>query len=178
MVGWYHQLGNLPNSRLDVKSNAPLSLGMFPQNSRRSSILYWEDNPIMTDSHRFGYWVQSLRKAKGKTQREVAAAAGIDFTYLSKLEHGNNPAPSEDLIMRLAGILDVSDDYLLAAAGKVPLQVRQRMDRDPRFALLLRRLADADDATLDKHYRLAQVAKVPIPETGVSARRLPPRSRR
>jgi len=108
-------------------------------------------------TNKFAYWLQSLRKASGKTQREVAAAAGIDFTYLSKLEHGKDPAPSEELIERLARVLDVPAEHLLAAAGKVPARVRQRIDQSPRFALLLKRLAESDDATLDRHYRLARV---------------------
>ncbi len=106
---------------------------------------------------KFGYWLRSLRKASGKTQREVAASAGIDFTYLSKLEHSKDPAPSEELIVRLARVLEVPSDQLLAAAGKVPASVRKRIDQSPRFALLLRRLAEADNASLDKHYRLAHI---------------------
>ncbi len=107
--------------------------------------------------------MQSLRKAKGKTQREVAAAAGIDFTYLSKLEHGKDPAPSEDLINRLALVLEVPAEYLQAAAGKVPSTVRRRVDENPRFALLLKRLAESDDAILDRHYRLAGVKDIQSP---------------
>jgi transcriptional regulator with XRE-family HTH domain len=121
------------------------------------------DNQPNSNNNRFGYWVQSLRKAKGKTQREVAVAAGIDFTYLSKLEHGKDPAPSEDLIKRLALVLEVPAEYLQAAAGKVPSQVRQRVDQSPRFALLLKRLAESDDAILDRHYRLAGIKEVTSP---------------
>lgn len=124
------------------------------------------NQPNIPVNNRFGYWVQSLRKAKGKTQREVAAAAGIDFTYLSKLEHGKDPAPSEDLIARLAQVLEVPAEYLQAAAGKIPSQVRRRVDQNPRFALLLKRLAESDDSALDRYYRLAGVKdlKPPSPE--------------
>lgn len=115
-----------------------------------------------SSSERFGYWLQSLRKAQGKTQREVADAAKINFTYLSKLEHGKDPAPSEDLIERLAVVLEIPAEQLLAAAGKIPLRVRRRVDENPRFALLLKRLADSDDNALDRYYRMAGVASLKI----------------
>ena len=124
---------------------------------RRCTIVLFVLAHQPNSSNKFGYWLHSLRKASGKTQREVATAAGIDFTYLSKLEHGKDPAPSEELIERLARVLDVPPEHLLAAAGKVPARVRQRIDQNPRFALLLKRLAESDEAALDRHYRLARV---------------------
>ena len=47
----------------------------------------------------FGQQVRSLRKARGMSQKELAAKASIDFTYLSKIENARRlpPRDSRDL---------------------------------------------------------------------------------
>jgi transcriptional regulator with XRE-family HTH domain len=54
-----------------------------------------------------GEAVREIRKARGRTMRDVAEGAGIDWGYLSKIENGRKGASSET-IDRLAKTLDVT----------------------------------------------------------------------
>ena len=101
----------------------------------------------------FGKRIQTLRRERGLTQRQVAADLGIDFTYLSKLENDRGEPPGEETIRRLAATLDADEEELLALAGKVPSELRRRAQRDIEFARLLRRLPDASDQQLQAIYR-------------------------
>lgn len=88
----------------------------------------------------FGTYVQRVRRQRGFTQRALAARLGIDFTYLSKLENARDETPSEELIRRLAPILNADAEALLGLAGKVPTELRRLALEEPEFALFLRRL--------------------------------------
>ncbi len=45
---------------------------------------------------------------------------GLTLTYLSKIENGLQPPPSEKVILRLAETLNVDKDELLTLAGRIP----------------------------------------------------------
>ena len=51
--------------------------------------------------------------------RQVAGRVGIEPSYLSKIERGEQPPPGEQTIRRLAEELGENPDALLALAGKV-----------------------------------------------------------
>ncbi|MCF8056163.1 MAG: helix-turn-helix domain-containing protein [Desulfocapsa sp.] len=51
--------------------------------------------------------------------RQVAARIGVEPSYLSKVERGETPPPSEAKIQLLATELGEDPDMLLALAGKV-----------------------------------------------------------
>jgi transcriptional regulator with XRE-family HTH domain len=70
----------------------------------------------------------------------VATDLGIDFTYLSKLENGRGEPPGDDTIRKLADLLGLDAETLLALAGKVPGELRQMAQEDRDFAIFLRRL--------------------------------------
>ena len=75
----------------------------------------------------FGERLRRWRKKRGLSQRELARQAGIDFTYVSKVE---NDVPgfeslSEEALTRLADALDVDADEMITGAGKVPADVRR-----------------------------------------------------
>ncbi|TET67120.1 MAG: XRE family transcriptional regulator, partial [Dehalococcoidia bacterium] len=53
----------------------------------------------------FGARLRELRILAGLTQRELAEKIGVDFSYLSKIENGVLPPPSEKVILRLAEAL-------------------------------------------------------------------------
>ena len=59
------------------------------------------------------------------TLKELADKVGIDFTYLSKIENGVMPPPSEKVILRLAEVLNADKDELIALSGKVPSDIAQ-----------------------------------------------------
>jgi transcriptional regulator with XRE-family HTH domain len=65
---------------------------------------------------------------------------------LSKIERGQQPPPSEKMILSLAHELDEDPDVLLALAGKVSLELQSIIRRRPKlFADLIRQLKDTPD---------------------------------
>ncbi len=78
--------------------------------------------------------------------RQVANRVGIEPAYLSKIERGLVPPPSERTIRLLAEELDEDCDVLLAMAGKVSTDLQEIIRKRPKvFADLLRELRDAPD---------------------------------
>jgi transcriptional regulator with XRE-family HTH domain len=120
-----------------------------------------EEICVTTDSEpkgvSFGRRIQELRRDKKLTQRQVAARLRIDFTYLSKLENDRGEPPGEDTVRGLADVLETDAEELLALAGKVPAELRQRAIEDRDFAMLLRRLPALSDEELKRLYKSAGV---------------------
>jgi transcriptional regulator with XRE-family HTH domain len=55
----------------------------------------------------FGEAVHRLRRQKGVSQKQMAAAIGVSAAYLSALEHGKRGAPSFEFLQRVAGYFNV-----------------------------------------------------------------------
>jgi transcriptional regulator with XRE-family HTH domain len=55
----------------------------------------------------FGEKLRQMRKAKGVSQKEMAAALGVSAAYLSALEHGRRGAPSWPLVQKTIGYFNV-----------------------------------------------------------------------
>lgn len=97
----------------------------------------------------FGDRLRELRKAKGKTQREVADAISVDFTYLSKMEKPGGLIPAAKKIDEIAAFLALSDaerDDLYRLAAKIPEELGQMLVRDPEAANFYRAVNRMDDA--------------------------------
>lgn len=78
--------------------------------------------------------------------RQLAARVGVEPSYLSKVERGQQPPPSEQTIALLARELDEDPDVLLALAGKVSGELQSIIRRRPKlFAELIRQLKDIPD---------------------------------
>ena len=78
--------------------------------------------------------------------RQLAARVGIEPSYLSKVERGEQPPPSEQTIAALARELEEDPDILLALAGKVSSELQAIIRRRPQlFAELIRQLKDTPD---------------------------------
>jgi transcriptional regulator with XRE-family HTH domain len=93
----------------------------------------------------FGQRLRDLRLARRLNQKELAAAAGIDVTYLSKVENSRMEPPAEETIRRLAGALEVEPTELLLLARKVPSDLNPIITRSlmvPRFLRAARHLTD------------------------------------
>lgn len=106
----------------------------------------------------FGARIQQLRRDHGMTQRQVAAELGIDFTYLSKLENDRGEPPGEETVRGLAKLFSVDAEELLAKAGKVPTELRERAQGDVQFATLLRTLPTLSQDDLQRVYRSAGIS--------------------
>jgi transcriptional regulator with XRE-family HTH domain len=104
-------------------------------------------------AHGVGARLRQLRHVRGLTLRATATAVGLHFTYLSKVENGHEP-PGEATIRALATVVGGDVEELLALAGKLPARLQQRAAQDAQFAMLLRRLPDTPDSTLEQLYAL------------------------
>lgn len=97
----------------------------------------------MAERPAFGKKVRDLREARLRTDpkftlRQFAVAVGMSPTYLSKVERGEFAPPAADKIMRIAELLDVDADELLALADKVDPEVEQIIREQPKMADFLR----------------------------------------
>ena len=90
----------------------------------------------------FGQVLRELRRATGVTQRILAEKAGVDVSYISKLENDRLPAPAADTILRFSEALAVQPDALLSPAGKVPPSVTQLLGTQPAALRFFRQAAD------------------------------------
>lgn len=88
------------------------------------------------ENREFGTRLRELRKQAGISQRELAARVRINFTYLSKIESGAMPPPSEKVILRLAEALNADKDELMALAGKIPADIAQILKNKEALQLL------------------------------------------
>lgn len=78
--------------------------------------------------------------------RKVAQRIAVEPSYLSKVERGEQPPPSEAKIVALARELDVNADVLLALAGRVSSDLKEAIVRRPQlFAELIRELRELPD---------------------------------
>jgi transcriptional regulator with XRE-family HTH domain len=99
----------------------------------------------------FGDYVRTARSKLAEKDprysvRRVAGRIGVEPAYLSKVERGLVPPPSEATIVRLAGDLKEDPDVMLALAGKVSSDLQQVILRRPKqFAELIRQLKNAPD---------------------------------
>lgn len=103
----------------------------------------------------FGDHIRKAREAlqandKAFSLRQVATRIGVEPAYLSKIERGVFPPPSEEVIVKVSEALGEDSDVLLGLAGKLSTDLQQIIIRRPKlFAELLRQLREApDDAIL------------------------------
>ena len=99
----------------------------------------------------FGATVKEIRERLRREDRhfslrQVAQRVGIEPAYLSKIERGQVPPPSEATTVRLAKELSQDPDVFLAMAGKVSGDLQEIIRKRPKlFAELIRQLKEAPD---------------------------------
>ena len=99
----------------------------------------------------FGDYIRTQRLARQAEDqafslRQVALRIGVEPAFLSKVERGVVPPPSEGKIRALAEALDEDVDLLLAMAGKVSSDLLEIIQARPQlFGELLRRIKSLPD---------------------------------
>jgi transcriptional regulator with XRE-family HTH domain len=73
--------------------------------------------PVSESSARLGVYLQQLRRERGLTMRGLAARAKVDFSSVSKLEHGLVGAPTARQLWKIARALDIEVADLYSEAG-------------------------------------------------------------
>ena len=86
----------------------------------------------------FGQTLKEIRRSKDITQRELATAVGVDFSYISKVENDRMPPPAADTIVKICEKLDVPPDILLAMTGKMPTSIKEAIGENPAAQQFLR----------------------------------------
>ena len=79
----------------------------------------------------FGALLRERRRMANISQRDLATRAGLDFSYISKLENDRLPAPAADTIVTLCRILGTPPQELLAASGKLPQHTHETVSTSP-----------------------------------------------
>ncbi len=79
----------------------------------------------------FGDLLREKRRAAGLSQRQLAERAGVDFSYISKLENGRLPAPADETVGRICEILKSPTDEFFAAAKKLPAGLGAALGGEP-----------------------------------------------
>lgn len=70
----------------------------------------------------FGQELRKLRKEARYTQDQLAKFAGISASYISQLETGNKD-PTDRVITKLSGPLDIAENHLLIKIGKLKMDL-------------------------------------------------------
>ena len=107
----------------------------------------------------FSERLRSLRKEARLSQRELAEAIGVDFTYLSKIENRRVEPPSEEVLKKISAELaralgrDETEmaDELITMAGKVPSDLAATLSRNLGAVQFLREIGD--DVTSPDEWR-------------------------
>jgi transcriptional regulator with XRE-family HTH domain len=74
----------------------------------------------------FSYLLRDTRQHIGLSQNQLAERAGIDGTYISKIERGGPVRPTREKVLAIADALKITDKakraYFLLAAGTASLE--------------------------------------------------------
>ena len=106
---------------------------------------------------KFGAFIRRKREAKEIGLREMAKKIGVSPTYLSKVERDEFSPPAEDKVRKIAVILDLDADELLARAGRVASDLTDIIRRQPREAASF--LRSTSRLTPDEWRRLTEEAR-------------------
>ena len=110
-----------------------------------------EEYTVLDMKKEFGAYLRNAREAlrqkdKRYSVRQVAGRIGIEPSYLSKVERGENVSLSEEKTVLLAKDLGEDPDVLLALSGRVSSELQAVIRKRPvLFAGLIRQLKDLPD---------------------------------
>lgn len=106
-------------------------------------------------SEGFGQYLRKCRTDRQQKEgnvfslRQLAGRVGVEPSYLSKIERGLEPRPSEQTTRALARELGEDPDALLAMAGKVSADLQEIIRKRPQlFAQLIREMKNLPDHAL------------------------------
>ena len=98
-----------------------------------------------------GKYIRAKREALRKNDsryslRQVATRIGVEPSYLSKIERGEQSYLSEEKLIALAKEIDEDSDVLLALSGKISSDIQEIIRKRPQlFAQLIRDLKNTPD---------------------------------
>ena len=131
----------------------------------------------------FGAYLHELRGERGLTVRELAAAAGVHHTYVSKLERGDRQAPDDAVVEALAAALGATPaqlDQMRWRAGLTPRGGGAPGQDDPTLTLVAEALGDTSLPAQERdrlRRTIAQVVGTAAPAAAPEARDKRPEAR-
>ncbi len=112
---------------------------------------------MKSGTEQFGAFIRKHREDKEIGLREMAKKIGVSPTYLSKVERDEFSPPAEDRVRKIAELLDLDVDELLAMAGRVSSDLSEIIRDKPRAVADLLRTTRGMSA--DELARLTKAAK-------------------
>lgn len=104
-----------------------------------------------------GERIRELRRERGVSQKDMAAAIGVSAAYLSALEHGHRGVPSWPMIQKIIGyfnvIWDDAEELQKLAEGSHPRVVIDTSGLSPAATELANLLSRAVGELGDKELR-------------------------
>lgn len=94
----------------------------------------------------FGGVLKAFRESRRVSQSKLAARAGFDHSYVSRLESGAR-TPTREAVDLLAGALElggVHHDELLVSAGYLPREISSLLSGEPEITEVLNLLQNGD----------------------------------
>lgn len=104
----------------------------------------------------FGERVRTLRQEKEMSQRALAGLVGLDVTYLSKIENGHLPSPSQEAILNLARELQADSDELMVLADRIPEDLKPILLQSTAHPSFFRALGDLSEVEMREVVRYAR----------------------
>lgn len=89
-----------------------------------------------------GEFIREARVATGSL-REFAKKLGITPSYMSDIENDRR-VPAEDVLRKIADLLKLDFDNLMAMAGRFGDDAERYMRRHPTAGVLLRQISEAN----------------------------------
>ena len=89
----------------------------------------------------FGATLRLLRVEAGLSLRELAGRIGVSGTYLSRVEHGHDPAPTPDRLVAIAEVLGLPRTVLVELARQTGPAVEGYLRRVPEAGALFLEIA-------------------------------------
>lgn len=99
----------------------------------------------------FGSYIRSVREEKQKVDkkyslRQVATRVGVEPSYLSKVERGDEQSPSEAFVKKLSLELAQDENVMLAMVGKISTELKDIILKNPVvFSQLLESLKNSPE---------------------------------
>ena len=93
----------------------------------------------------FGTFIKNTRLGLKIGVREFASQIGISSTYISKMEIGDYGPPKEENVKKMAVILKVNPDKLLAIGNKLSSDIKNIINSNPNLYTSFIRKASTKD---------------------------------
>ena len=89
--------------------------------------------------------IRVTRQSLGKSLRSLSEEIKISPSYLSRMERGEFPPPSEDIIIKIAKALSFDSDELLGLVNKIDPALKDIINEEPKLYAAFLRKATIDD---------------------------------